>query len=98
MDQLESIKKWKNWKTLTTKHNIIIFPRPQLSENIETYVKRKLNLKKIPSNILIAHTKNLVQIEISSTIIRDRVKHKKTIKNMVPEKIERYIYKNNLYE
>ncbi len=37
------------------------------------------------------------QIEISSSLVRKRIKEAKSIKYLVPEKVERYIRENNLY-
>lgn len=37
-------------------------------------------------------------IDISSTVLRNRIAHKKTIKYFVPENVFRYIEKNNLFK
>lgn len=97
-DQLESFKKWKDWKKLLNEHNFLIFPRPKLSEEIEAFVKRTLGVNIIPKKWKIAKSKNLVQIEISSTMIRNKIKKKENISNMVPEAVLHYIKRNKLYE
>lgn len=97
-DQLYEFKKWKNWKKLISSHNFIIFPRPKMEETIENLVKKTFGFKTIPSNLRIANSKLLVEAEISSTIIRSRIKAGKSIKYMVPDKIEEYIKKHKLYE
>ncbi|MFO8053383.1 MAG: nicotinic acid mononucleotide adenylyltransferase, partial [Candidatus Omnitrophota bacterium] len=41
---------------------------------------------------------DIVQVELSSSQIRERIKKGKTAKYLVPKKVENYIKKNNLYK
>jgi nicotinate-nucleotide adenylyltransferase len=96
-DQLIDIKRWKEWETLISSYNFIIFPRPPVINNIKDYVKSIFGYKSIPGNILIADNDNLVLTNISSTIIRIRIISNRSISHMVPEEIEDYIKKHKLY-
>ncbi|MCF7895227.1 MAG: nicotinate-nucleotide adenylyltransferase [Candidatus Omnitrophica bacterium] len=41
---------------------------------------------------------DIIQIELSSSQIRERIKKGKTVKYLVPKKVENYIKENNLYK
>jgi nicotinate-nucleotide adenylyltransferase len=96
-DQLEDFKKWKDWKTLINE-GFIIFPRPKLAGELSEYIKKTLKIKEIPNNWLVAKSNDLVLIDISSTLIRKRIKSGRSIKYMVPGKVEKYINEHGLYE
>lgn len=96
-EDLEDFQKWKNWKKIVEKYNLIIFPRrPQI--NLKEKVKKCLNLKSIPDNIIIVSLNKLITASVSSTIIRERVRKDLPIAYMVPEKVEQFIAVNKLYK
>lgn len=96
-EDLENFQKWKNWKEIIKKYNLIIFPRrPQV--NLKKKVKKCLELESIPDNIIVIGLNKLITISISSTIIRERVRKNLPITYMVPEKVEQFILTNKLYK
>lgn len=96
-DQLASFQKYYKWQELVATQNLIIFPREHMLDHIEEKVKDAFNLKTIPQNVNVLHNKNLVLTNISSSKIRERVKDQLPISLFVPEAVEEYIKKNNLY-
>ena len=93
-DSLFEIQNWKDHDKLLTICNFVVFERGELedkkiSEKIEE-LKDTYN-----SNIFKIHCP---LIEISSTEIRNRVSTGLSIKYLVPEIIETYIQKYNLYK
>ena len=44
------------------------------------------------------HYLKINDMDISSSAIRDKVKFKESLKDYVPDKVERYIYENKLYQ
>lgn len=92
-DALYELDTWKDLEGLLKMCNFIAATRPGFDE-------KKLNEKKIflnekyCTNIIVTAVPALA---ISSTDIRNRVKEHKSIKYIVPDSVEHYIYKNNLY-
>lgn len=97
-DQLSHFQKYKDWKDILSKHNLIIFPREWMLKHLEEEVKEKLLLKTIPENVIVLQSKELILTNISSTIIRERVKSKLPIHYFVHNKVAEYIVKNKLYD
>jgi len=96
-DKLEDFQKYDDWEDLVHKYNLIIFPREHMLWNLEDRVKQAFNLQQIPQNIIVLANKDLVLSNVSSSIIRERVKKGLSIKYLVPENVQEFIKKNNLY-
>ncbi len=96
-DQLPHFQKYKDWQELVSNHNFVFFPREWILPEFEERVKEALDLKTIPTNVIVLHDKNLVLTNISSTRIRERVKAGLSIELFVPEQIDAYIKTHTLY-
>ena len=86
MDNLNQLHLWKNPDLLIEICKIVVFSRPGFEPAKEA--------KKYLPHISIIQ---IPLLEISSTQIRRRVNSGKTIRYLVPEEVESYIIKNNLY-
>ncbi|MBF0224937.1 MAG: nicotinate (nicotinamide) nucleotide adenylyltransferase [Desulfobacterales bacterium] len=80
--------KWKKPKILSNIVQFIIIPRQGFDIN-----KYNGILSKPPHIIL----KNVKTLDISSTIVRNKIKNGEPINGLVPEKIEEFIVQNGLY-
>jgi nicotinate-nucleotide adenylyltransferase len=85
-DNLPKFDTWKNYKRILELVDLVVMKRT--NENVD--VKNKEVLKKA----IIVDTPN---IEISSSDIRQRVKNKLPIDNLVPEAVKKYIIENSIY-
>ncbi|MCX8123541.1 MAG: nicotinate-nucleotide adenylyltransferase [Spirochaetes bacterium] len=85
-DAFNEINTWKDWKRLLMTIDFIIMKRPGdiLHKRFHKYMSR-------------IHCANNPVIDISSSLIRERVKNGKSIRYLLPVKVEKYIYKNGLY-
>lgn len=92
-DAICDIESWKNVNENFRLATFIAATRPGISvlrsqEKIES-LERKYN-----ANIISVYVPSL---DISSTYIRDQLKENKSIRYLVPEYVEKYIYDNELY-
>lgn len=92
-DSLFSFEKWKNPDTICKYSTILVAPRVDLVtgelDKQVAYLKETYHAK-----IDYLDTPNM---DISSEIIRENIATNKSIKYYVPEKVEQYIYDNQLY-
>lgn len=92
-DVFITIESWHNTKKLFELSKLVVTTRPstdqsEIDELIDSISKiEKVEITKI----------QIPALDISSTDIRRRLKQNDSIKYLVPEKVEMYIYKNELY-
>lgn len=93
LDSLLSLNTWKDVEGLIDLCTFIVATRPgyvidnngEINDKLPSRIWDKIRFLEIP------------EIEISSSLIRERVRQGKSIKYLVPEVIEQYIYENNIY-
>ena len=86
MDQFTELHTWKEPQKLFELSKVVVINRPGFTDDIQNEFTKLANFVKIP------------YMEISSSIIRQRAKENKSIKYLVPEKVEEFIIENNLYK
>jgi nicotinate-nucleotide adenylyltransferase len=92
-DALLLIKSWKNYQQIASLCNFIAVTRPGF--NIDEADKSSTDLP-VAFWAKVIHLE-IPAIDISSSLIRQRIAEKKPIKYLLPDAVESYIYANNLY-
>ena len=83
-DNFQTFHKWKNYEQILKNYAVYIYPRP------------KFEITRKHKNIHII--KNVPEIEISSSFIRNSIKNKKDVSYLLPEKAWQYIDEMNFYK
>ncbi|HHW48425.1 MAG TPA: nicotinate-nucleotide adenylyltransferase [Clostridiaceae bacterium] len=92
-DVVPELVTWRQFEEIFRLCEFVAVNRPGTQK--KDFFKNVRYLKEQYSAII--HIIKLPLIEISSTDIRRRVKEGRTIKYLVPESVEKYIYENGLY-
>ncbi len=94
-DAIMEILTWKNVEELLEQCTFVAATRPGFNlESLQEKLVKKLEEKYLDKIIPL----EVPAMAISSTNIRKRVKIGRTIKYLVPEAVENFIQKNNLYQ
>ena len=92
-DSLMDIEKWKNTKEVLNSCTFVVFNRGEF--NRETLKSQKEYLEnKYQAEIVLL---DIMSIDISSTIIRKRIKEGKRVDFFLPNKVLEYINDNEFY-
>lgn len=83
-DNLVTLHKWKNFKTLLRDYKIYVYPRPGY-ENAELASHPSVTITMTPV------------MELSATFIRKALAEKKDVRYFVPDKVYNFISNKNLY-
>lgn len=86
-DNWDIFDKWRDWESILSDYNLIIYPRPGTTNPV-------VDKDKYP-NVQVV---NAPQYDISSTEIRERRTKRQTIKHLVSDKVDHYIKANKLYK
>lgn len=92
-DAFLEIEKWYKADDLLREFSFVVGTRPGYKEE-ELHQKIDDFRKTYGTNIIEI---NNSEVEISSTDIKERIRKEKSIKYLLPEDVEEYLYKNNLY-
>jgi nicotinate-nucleotide adenylyltransferase len=92
-DCLINIEKWKNPDRIFKTSKLVVFNRPGYDKESLKLQKNEIEKKYNTSiNFL-----DIMDLEISSTMIRDRIKDGKKIDFFIPKEVLDFIRKNNIY-
>lgn len=104
IDAFMLIKTWKKYPEILKTCNFLILSRPMNTDpaNIFGILKKTFEISPIEeynysNETGIYYTENIM-LNISSSMIRNRIKNNKTIRFLIPPLIEEYIYHNKLYK
>ena len=89
-DNLSYIDKWKNGEEILRGYKILVMKRK--GEDIDELLEK---FKEYKNNIVVA---DVEQQDISSTDIRERLKNKEEVLDVLDKEVYEYIRKNKLYE
>lgn len=93
-DNLKELCTWYRADELLEKYKILVLKRDE--DNIEQIISNCSLLSKYKDSII--ELKNIVTIDLSSSIVREKIKQGESIKYLAPDEVIQYIQKNQIYK
>ncbi len=87
-DELVQFKEWKNWEAILRQCQLIGMNRPGTDENQATDPDVMKNTRFV----------DIPEIEISSTLVRKRLRNDQPVNYFLPESVRNYIHEQQLYQ
>lgn len=84
-DNLQSFHLWKDYTEILAQHEVMVYRRAGFHENPLLANHPKIKIFEVPL------------LNISSTYVREMLQAGKSIKYLVPDKVDEYIHQHNLY-
>ncbi len=95
-DLLADFHKWNDWEALVEENPFVIYPRGDHTDHLYDHTLKIMG-QNLMSQITLIDGSDVVITNISSSLIRTLIREGRTIKYLVPDVIEAYIRKHNLY-
>lgn len=92
-DNLLELESWYKIETLLKNFKIMVLARNE--DNVQEIISHNKLLSTYSSNIIECQSK--IRTNLSSSLVRNLIKEKKSIKYLLPDEIIEYIKNNNLY-
>jgi len=92
-DIIYDLVKWHNFRNVFALCEFAACMRPGYDR--DSFLRKIDELQRLYGAVI--HICDVPLVDISSTMIRDRLRKHKSIKYLVPESVEEYIYENGLY-
>lgn len=90
-DNLKSFHKWRNYESILENHEILVYPRHPLSDEVATEQRWQ---ERFPNLRLV----NAPKMEISASLIRRSFAEGKALRNLLPKAVFDYIEGSNLFQ
>jgi nicotinate-nucleotide adenylyltransferase len=84
-DNLQNLYKWKNYEKILEDYRIFVYPRPGFDGGI---YREHAHIKWVDAPLM----------QISSTYIREAIRNGKSVKYLLPEKVNEYILEMHFYK
>ena len=92
-DNLKELCTWYKADELLEKHKVLVLRRDE--DDIKEIISNCSLLSKYKESII--ELKNIVEINLSSSIVREKLKQGESIKYLAPDRVIEYIEKTKLY-
>lgn len=92
-DNLKNITTWNRYNELVKNYKYIILERQK--NDFNQIIEKNTDIKNNLANFKVVLNENY--INISSSVVREKIKNNKDVSKLIPIEIEEYIRKNKLY-